>query len=121
MATNARAIPLALVSVYEVGVRLKQTLLLLRANESPSARGVAAVRQALTLLRIAFTRLLAAEPLAGWRNKVEATLGGAEREWEWFGRSEEDFDKPWSLVVGRIDELVLIAEHCAEVMVAAHP
>src|SRR3954469_24979413 len=79
MATKARAIPLVLVSVYEVGVRLKQSLLLLGANESPSAGGVAAVRQALTLLRVAFARLLASEPLAGWRTKVEATLGGAEQ------------------------------------------
>src|SRR3954471_10305947 len=120
MATNARAVPLALVSVYEVGVRLQQALLLLGANESPSARGMAAVRQALTLLRVAFARLLAATPLAGWRNKVEATLDGAERDWEWFGRCEEDFDKPWSLVVGRVNELVGVAEHSADPLAVDH-
>lgn len=118
---KTRTIPLVLVCLYEVGVRLKQTSLLLRRHTSPSAGGVAGVRQALTLLCIAFDSLFAAAPMAAWKRKVEATLEGAEQDYEVFTRSEEDFDQPLSVVTGRVQELTRLAQHCADLAAVTHP
>jgi hypothetical protein len=107
--------------LYEVGIRLKQTLLLIGRNSSPHERGVAGVRQALTLLRVAFTRLLAHETLTDWRDKAKDILDGADRDWEGFSQAEEDFDRPLSVVRGRIDELETIAAFCADALAPASP
>jgi hypothetical protein len=105
----------ALVSLYELGVRLRQAQVLIEEKKDVSNARAASVPQALLLLGMAFERLFAAtDKVASWKARTESSMETARNVWDGRLAWTDNLAEPAQVIATHVQELALIARHCAE-------